>query len=309
MEAILDLKLKTSDSRLNTEVAIPNYPFEPDEAVGNPIFRIQQDDCVATYKRSDFLIPHRKEYYFLALVKAGSSRHWIDTTPYIVKPNAFYFTIPHQVHLKEEVQVFTGISLGITEEFLALDESGSLKKLPIIQNPDNGHELLLSDADLVFIEDLLEKMLVEYHTKNSWQNTMLLAYTKVLLIYLSRLYEQQFTKVVPQPNRVLLNTFLSKIEEWHIRLHDVAAYADMMNISAGYLSELVKEQSGKPAIVHIHERLIMEAKRLLFHTDQSIKEIAFALGFEDASYFNRFFKRITLCTPADYRSSIRKMYQ
>ena len=52
----------------------------------------------------------------------------------------------------------------------------------------------------------------------------------------------------------------------------------------------------------------VEAKRLLFHTDQSIKEIAFALGFEDASYFNRFFKRIALTTPADYRSSIREMY-
>jgi len=308
MITIADLKLKTSDSRLYTELTIPNYPFEPDEVIGNPIFRIQRDDCVATYKRSDFLVPHRKAYYFLALVKAGSNRHWIDTKPYTIKPNAFYFTVPHQVHLKEEVQPFTGITLGITEEFLALDESGSLKKLPVIQNPDNGHELLLSDADLIFVEDLLEKMLVEYHTKNNWQNTMLLAYTKVLLIYLSRLYEQQFSLTATQPNSTLLKTYLYKIEEWYTRLHDVAAYAGMMNISAGYLSELVKEQSGKPAIVHIHERLIVEAKRLLFHTDQSIKEIAYALGFEDASYFNRFFKRIAQSTPADYRSSIRKMY-
>jgi len=307
MITIPDLKLKTPDLRLHTE-AIPNYPFEPDESVANPIFRIQRDDCVATYKRSDFLIPHRKEYYFMALVKAGSSRHWIDTVPYTVRPGAFYFTIPHQVHLKEEVQPFTGISLGITEEFLALDESGALKKLPVIQNPDNGHELVLNDADLLFVEDLLEKMLAEYNTKNNWQNTMLLAYTKVLLIYLSRLYEQQFSMVAPQPNRLLLKTYLSKIEEWYTKLHDVAAYAGMMNLSAGHLSELVKEQSGKPAIVHIHERLIVEAKRLLFHTDQSIKEIAFALGFEDASYFNRFFKRIALTSPAYYRSSIRKMY-
>lgn len=290
-----------------TEATIPNYPFEPDEAIGNPIFRIQRDDCVETYKRSDFLIPHRKEYYFMALVKAGSSRHWIDTIPYTVKPGAFYFTIPHQVHLKEEVKPFTGISLGITEEFLALDESGALKKLPIIQNPDNEHELVLNDADLVFVEDLLEKMLAEYSTKNNWQNTMLMAYTKVLLIYLSRLYEQQFSARAPQPNRELLKNYQSKIENWYTKLHDVAAYAGMMNISAGHLSEVVKEQSGKPAIAHIHERLMVEAKRLLFHTDQSIKEIAFALGFEDASYFNRFFKRLALTTPAYYRSSIREM--
>jgi len=82
----------------------------------------------------------------------------------------------------------------------------------------------------------------------------------------------------------------------------------MLNISAGHLSEVVKEQSGKPAIAHIHERLILETKRLLFHTDQSVKEIAFRLGFEEASYFNRFFKRIVGDTPLTYRNTIREMY-
>jgi AraC family transcriptional activator of pobA len=302
----LDLQLKTYNSGLHT--TIPNYPFEPDETIGNPIFRIQRDDCVVLYKRADFLIPHRKEYYFMALVKEGSSRHWIDTVPYTVKANAFYFTIPHQVHLKEEVKPFTGISLGITEEFLALDESGTINKLPIIQNPDNGHELLLSDADLIFVEDLLEKMLIEYEVKSNWQYTMLLAYTKVLLIYLSRLYEQQFSTPASQPNRALLKSYLSKIDNWYTRLHDVAAYAGMLNISAGHLSELVKEQSGKPAIVHIHERLVLEAKRLLFHTEHSIKEIAYTLGFEEASYFNRFFKRLSGQTPVHYRNATREMY-
>ncbi|MGI4875571.1 MAG: helix-turn-helix domain-containing protein [Janthinobacterium lividum] len=54
---------------------------------------------------------------------------------------------------------------------------------------------------------------------------------------------------------------------------------------------------------------MLEARRLLFHTHQSVKEIAFALGFADASYFNRFFKRQTGATPAGYRASSRKMYQ
>ncbi|RYD96416.1 MAG: AraC family transcriptional regulator, partial [Sphingobacteriales bacterium] len=68
-------------------------------------------------------------------------------------------------------------------------------------------------------------------------------------------------------------------------------------------------QSGKPAIKHIHDRLVLEARRLLFLTNDSLKEIAYGLGFSDASYFNRFFKRETGTTPADYRTAIRKMYQ
>ncbi len=291
-----------------TEAVIPKYAFEPDAETGNTMFRINRNDCVVNYKKSDFLVPHRKNYYFMAFVKQGNSRHWIDTIPYTVRPNAFYFTIPHQVHLKEVTEPFSGISLSYTEDFLAMDESNSLKNLPVIQNPDNGHELVLSDQDLIFIDDLLEKIFAEYNSKNEWQHNMLLAYMKVLLIYLSRLYTEQFTHQEQSPGRLLLKKYLAKIDEAYSNNHEVADYADMLNISPGHLSELIKEQSGKPAIIHIHERLIVEAKRLLFHTDYAVKEIAFHLGFEDASYFNRFFKRLTETTPANFRTTIREMY-
>jgi AraC-like DNA-binding protein len=291
-----------------TKAVIPKYAFEPDADTGNTMFRINRNDCIVNYKKSDFLVPHRKNYYFMAFVKQGNNRHWIDTTPYTLKPNAFYFTIPHQVHLKEVTEPFSGISLSFTEDFLAMDESNSLKNLPIIQNPDNGHELLLSDQDVLFIDDLLEKIFAEYNSKYEWQHNMLLAYMKVLLIYLSRLYTEQFSHQEQSPGRILLKKYLAKIDESYTNNHEVADYADMLNISPGHLSELIKEQSGKPAIIHIHERLIVEAKRLLFHTDYAVKEIAFHLGFEDASYFNRFFKRLTDTTPVNFRTSIREMY-
>ncbi|QJD96622.1 AraC family transcriptional regulator [Mucilaginibacter robiniae] len=293
-----------------TDTIIPNYAFEQDEATNNPMFRINRNDSVLNYRCADFLVPHRKNYYFLAFVRQGSSRHWIDMMPCTLKPDTFYFTIPQQVHLKEDAKPITGISLGFTEDFLTLDDSGSLKKLPIIQNPDNGHELQLSEPDLVFIEDILEKILTEYHSKNSWQQNMLLAYMKVLLIYLSRLYMEQISTAVKplSNNKQVLKNYLNAVEEHYLQLHDVAAYAGILNLSANYLSEVIKEQSGKSAIAHIHDRLIVEAKRLLFHTEYSIKEISFQLGFEDASYFNRFFKRLTQYTPISYRNFTRKMY-
>jgi AraC family transcriptional activator of pobA len=294
---------------IETELIIPKHTLLPDAVTGNPMFAISKADCRVDYKRDDFLVPHRKDYYFWAFVKQGSSKHWIDTKPYILKPQAFYFTVPHQVHVKEEAKPFTGITLGFTEEFLALDENRLLRQLPIIQNPDNGHEILLTDADAVFIEGMLEKVYAENSTGSTWQHSMLMSYLRVLMIYLSRLYMEQFSKADTAPDGALLKRYLQKIEEHYTQYHEVSAYAAMLNISAGHLSDVVKEQSGKPAIAHIHERLIMETKRLLFHTDQSIKEIAFGLGFEDASYFNRFFKRIVDDTPLAYRTAIRQMYQ
>lgn len=292
----------------NEEQIVPKYAFEPDNVVGNQMIRITKGDSVTNYVKADFLIPHRKDYYFMAFIKMGSSRHWIDTTPYDLKPNTFYFTVPHQVHLKEESKPVTGMTISFSHDFLASDNNGVLKDLPIIQNPYDGHELSLSDQDLIFVEDILEKIHTEYHAKHSWQHNMLMAYMKILLIYLSRLYTEQFSAAEQLPDKVLLKRYLSKIEESYTTSHEVNAYAEMLNISAGHLSELVKEQSGKPAIIHIHERLILEAKRLLFHTDYAIKEIAYHLGFEDASYFNRFFKRLTNYTPVAYRDNFREMY-
>jgi AraC family transcriptional activator of pobA len=82
----------------------------------------------------------------------------------------------------------------------------------------------------------------------------------------------------------------------------------LLNLTPGYLNDLVKQQSGKTAISHIHNRLVVEAKRRLLHTELSVKQIADALGFEDAAYFNRFFKRLTDATPMAYRQQIREMY-
>jgi len=292
----------------NEEQIVPKYAFEPDSVVGNQMIRITKGDSVTNYKKADFLVPHRKDYYFMAFIKMGSSRHWIDMTPYDLKPNTFYFTVPQQVHLKEESKPITGMTLSFNHDFLASDNNGVLEDLPIIQNPYDGHELSLSDQDLIFVEDVLEKIHAEYHAKHSWQHNMLMAYMKVLLIYLSRLYTEQFSAIETLSDRILLKRYLSKIEESYTTSHEVSAYAEMLNISAGHLSELVKEQSGKPAIIHIHERLLLESKRLLFHTDYAIKEIAYHLGFEDASYFNRFFKRLTNHTPVVYRENFRKMY-
>ena len=293
---------------LTSSTLIPAYPFEPDPRTGNPCFRAHRNDGTVNYRMLEFLAPHRKDYYFLAFVRQGCSRHWVDMVPYVLQPDTFYFTTPHQVHLKEETQPLQGVSMSFTGAFLDLEEGDFLKNLPLIRNPHNGHELKLGRADLVFVEEIMEKIMGEYLARQGWQQNMLLAYVKVLLIYLSRLYTEQFSASGQAPDKVLLKKYHALIDSSYTRLHEVGDYADLLNISPGHLSEVIKAQSGKPAIAHIHDRLLVEARRLLFHTDWTVKEIAFELGFEDASYFNRFFKRLAQCTPVEYRQQIREMY-
>ncbi|MBF9219641.1 helix-turn-helix domain-containing protein [Hymenobacter ruricola] len=287
---------------------IPVYSLTSPQTPGSGMFQLNRAEGQPPAFRQNMLLPHRKDYYHLVYVQRGGSRHWVDMTPYELKENALYFSAPGQLQLKEKLLPMWGVSLAFTREFLARQPNAALAQLPLLQNPQNGHELLLAAADVAFVEDLLAKLEAEYHRPGEWQQAMLSAHLTVLLTYLSRLYTEQFPGGEPSADQLLVQKFRARIEESFRERHEVGAYAALLHISAGHLSEVVKAQSGKPAIAHIQERLVLEARRLLFHTPQSVKEIAYDLGFADASYFSRFFKRETGLTPAEYRASNREMY-
>jgi AraC family transcriptional activator of pobA len=293
---------------LNDNQHVPVYTLEPDEATGNAFFRVYTYEG-SLPNQSELLIPHRKDHYLLVFIRRAGSRQWIDMMPYRLKDNTVYFTGPDQIIVKEEFKQLWSTGIAFTKEFLSLQENASISRLPLIQNPGNGHELQLTEADVAFVEDTLAKIKAEYERPNEWQQRMLTAYLTVLITYLSRLYTEQFESQPVSTDKLLLKKYQATIDEHFRERHQVSEYASLLSVSAGYLSEMVKAQSGKPAIMHIHERLVLEARRLLFHTQHSLKEIAFDLGFSDASYFNRFFKRETDMTPAEYRASIREMYQ
>ncbi|MEO7212957.1 helix-turn-helix domain-containing protein [Mucilaginibacter sp.] len=286
---------------------ITNYPLLNDD--GSPaMIMVRESDGIEAIIDPGFLLPHRKEYYLFAFVEQGSSRHWIDDVAYTVRPNHFYFTIPQQVHLKEEICPMQGWVAYFSEEFLMLEENRMLRQLPIIQNPAGGHELVLSPEDLAYLKDVMRKMHAEFNSAGNWHNQMLTSWLRVLVIYLSRLYNEQFGENGIAQNHHLLKNFQELIAKHYTRQHDVAAYANLLNLTPGYVNDVVKQQSGKTAIGHIHQRLVVEAKRRLLHTELSVKQIADELGFEDAAYFNRFFKRLTDATPMTYRQQIREMY-
>jgi AraC family transcriptional activator of pobA len=156
---------------------------------------------------------------------------------------------------------------------------------------------------------MLAKMQKEYNEPGEWQQKMITASLTLLLTYLSRLYNEQYESITPSNEKSLLKKYQAAIEENFREIHQVSEYAALLYVSPGHLRDVIKAQSGKPAIAHIQERMVLEARRMLFHTEYSLKEIGFDLGFSDASYFSRFFKRETGLTPAEYRALTREMYQ
>ena len=131
---------------------------------------------------------------------------------------------------------------------------------------------------------------------------------ELLLNYCTRFYGRQFITrkssnhfVVAKVEKLLAAYFKGDgINEEG--LPTVRYLAEQVHLSSGYLSDLLKKETGKNAQDHIHFYLIEEAKNILLSTNKSVGEIAYSLGFEYPQYFNKLFKQKTGKTPLEFRS-------
>jgi AraC-like DNA-binding protein len=152
---------------------------------------------------------------------------------------------------------------------------------------------------------LLNVFIEELNTPDNIQNDMLLMLLKRLIIVITRLAR---SKYIPdkklQDERLDLFRKFNLLVEGNFRTeHSVNYYAQRLNKSPKTLSNLFALYNQKTPIQMIQDRIIIEAKRLLYYTKKSVKQITYELGFEDAAYFSNFFKRHTALAPLDFRNS------
>src|SRR5690606_5939250 len=114
---------------------------------------------------------------------------------------------------------------------------------------------------------------------------------KLFLLDLTARFEMNAMCPVNSRNADLMSRFLVLLDKHFVKRKPVLFYADELHVTANYLNEVVKRVSGFPASWHIHQRIIMEAKRQAAFTLSSMKEIALNLGFDDFAHFSRFFKK------------------
>ncbi|QNE41972.1 helix-turn-helix domain-containing protein (plasmid) [Hymenobacter sp. NBH84] len=287
--------------RSPTTPAIPTHTLfrAPGERVR--LVTVRHHDTLLDQRKS-WLLPHRKDYYLLLLLTSGSGRYWLDTVPHEFRADSLFFSTPTQVHAKEEVQT-AGTAICLTPDFFTQAANADLRQLPFLQYPHLSHGLRLAPNDLTELRQLCQRIVQEYEQPADLHDELLYAYLRVLLLTIGRLCYQQPSRAAAGPTvPSLYHRLQASIEHHYKTLRDVPAYAQLLHLSANHLNTIIKEQSGKTVLQLLHERQLLEAKRLLYHTERSVKEIAFELGFQDAAYFTRFFKRLAGVTPLHYRT-------
>jgi len=250
--------------------------------------------------------PHSHSYYQLIWFYDNGGEHFIDFKSFEVKKNSLYFIAKGQIHFFDKRTNYDGVLLHFNETFLLQDS----KDIAFFLNYK-----LFNDSESPFFQipsDLLEEMKtyldqikIELSNTHAFGHEAILSnVVKSLLIRVEREKRKQTGAYVLSSNSLTLASFRILLEANYRKHWAVSAYAQELNVSTKTLNNLVKNATGKTSSTLISNRIILEAKRRLSHSNDQVNEIGYYLGFNDSSYFVKYFKKHAHLTPSEYRRLI-----
>ncbi|HVU97079.1 MAG TPA: helix-turn-helix transcriptional regulator [Puia sp.] len=243
---------------------------------------------------------HKHDFYFILGIEHGTGDHEIDFNNYKIEGNALFILRPGQVHQLQLSADSKGYILEFDSSFYQPESTNAehrwrkatRKNHCRADNP--GTKKLLS---------ILSHILHEYNEKRGGYLDAIKAHLDLFFIE----YLRQSKNEGPRPDAASDYTqdryedFCRLLEVNIKEIKNVSRYASMLNLSTYQLNAITKSSVGKTASDLINEQIVLEAKRYLLATPNQIKEIAWDLGFEDPSYFIRFFKKHTGDSPDSFR--------
>jgi len=266
--------------------------FPPPE---NPLFSIYQCNNVCTIGDREFT----SDFYMIGLKKLVSGVILYGRTLYDHQCGSMMFFKPrHVVEMKNLQFDEDGFIIFIHEDFLnGHILHNEIKKYRYFDYESN-EALHLSPSEEKTTWELYHKIENEYqNNQDEYSREIILSNIDTLLKYAQRFYKRQFINR-SQISGKTVTKFNEEIDKYVASgllaskgLPSVNYLAERLYISPGYLTDILKQESGKTALEHIHIYLISEAKNRLKGENRSVSEIAYTLGFENLSYFSRLFKK------------------
>lgn len=250
--------------------------------------------------------PHVHAFYEIIWFKEGGGIHTVDFKDYKIQPNSIFFIAPGQVHCFDKAPNNKGAILKFCNDFMSMEDNKEdvFVKYNMFNGSANTPYCILDEEVTPKIESIIKEMEQEEKKNDKFGHIdMLRSLTKQLFIYIHRYSTKKDEMVLEEkrPSHRLFVRFRRMLEENYKSKHLVAEYAAELNVSTKTLSNSVTECTGIPPLTFINDRILLEAKRLLLYSNMMTKEVAFNLGFDDPSYFSKFFKRHTGYLPSEYK--------
>ncbi len=256
------------------------------------------------------LQPHFHHFFQLMLLR-GKGRFMHDFRDYAVRSATLLFVTPGQVHSLRPQPGFTAVILSFSQAFFDHDAPppSALFKLPFYDPAGHDAHLELAPRHVAGIAEIFAEMQREFLAAETGTSDALRAWLRLLFVRIGRVEAGE--RPAHQLTRAagLARQFQLAVEKHFRTERPLTAYATELGVTANHLSDVIREELGQPPGVLVRQRRLLDAKRSLSHSDLSVSEIGYQLGFRDPSYFARFFRRETGSSPAEFRAEIREKYQ
>jgi len=285
---------------------IPTYKFDA-QISDNLDFEISRIEHKQTLLRVGQK-PRRNNFYIIFLIEDGAGIYIIDFEQYDVIPHMMFCIAPGQVHFWELTTALRGWVILFKEDFLT-------KYLPYasigfpedfsIFNWDTYSGFFLSETYRGRFEMLSHVLNAEFQNQDLFRRELSIQSALLLVLVNAQRASVGEAQQINSASDRLVRDFVALVNTNYKQTQKVQDYAHHLSVSASHLSDTVSEVVGSPPQKIIHRRVVLEAKRLLIHTDLPASIITDMLGFSDASYFGRFFKREVGETTKSYRQKFR----
>ncbi len=254
-------------------------------------------------------VPHSHSYYQIIWFFNKGGTHTVDFKTYPVNTNTILFISKGQIHAFDDDLDIDGWLIHFNESFFMHTDVDIFLKYNIFKTQSNPCYAMEVDA-IVTAKTYMSLILSELNHRNRFgfeENIRFLL--KSLLITLERAHQEDTTKALEFNSQYELQFFKFKelIEQHYKESLSVQGYAQKLHISSKTLTTITKSVANKSPSQLISERIVLQAKRMLRYTTLQVGEIAFSVGFDDPSYFIKFFKRHESLSPKSFRESTQDL--
>lgn len=250
-------------------------------------------------------VPHRHDYYTVILIEQAAGEHLVDYQTYTFQPLEVYFISPGQVHQVVARTKPRGWVFTFSRDFLVENNipESFITNINLFQPFGESPPLKIDKVTFERLLDIIRQMQECLPMELSYRSRALGALLQLFLIHCNNSSNLNPTHLDEENSGVcILRDFKHLVDARYHQWHKVNDYAAEVHLSPKYLSQTVKQFTGKSAKEFIQDRLVLEAKRLLLHTDLSVKEVAYKIGFEEPLHFSAFFKKKAGISPSSFRA-------
>ncbi len=248
--------------------------------------------------------PHSHNFYLCVIFTEGTGTHEIDFNSYNINPGKVFFLKPGQTHFWKFETKPKGFILFHSQEFYEMKFlDHTLNSFPFFYSYQNPPLLELSQKKMNELNLKFQEVYTEYLQSKLLRELKIINLINNIYIELTRAYtaDINFKKLISPNYSKILENLENSINNHFYTEKLPKFYANQLNITTKHLNRVVKKTINKTTSQLISERIILEAKRLIVHSDNNLASIANTLEFSEYAYFSKFFKSKIGLTPMNFK--------